>query len=191
MQLIRCEFFVLCVETDVVTSPPPTERGYQTTLKAPTSVACRLQWSLVCESAGLPRLYYPVEPFFLVGTSTVRSVRMLYVPFSLSWIVDPSTHLRALQYRASDTPRYRLGHGLVLMYIAIGITSSIAFYVFLRRENAVRDRGERDEVIEGVFKENEGAEEREERARRNGRFVSVEEAKREKCDRWSGYRYIL
>ena len=116
---------------------------------------------------------------------------MLYVPFSLSWIVDPSTHLQALQYRASDTPRYRLGHGLVLLYIAIGITSSIAFYVFLRRKNAARDRGELDEVIEGVFKENEGAEEREERARRNGRFVSVEEAKREKGDRWSGYRYIL
>ncbi|KAF8269763.1 major facilitator superfamily domain-containing protein [Lactarius quietus] len=79
---------------------------------------------------------------------------------------------------------YRLGHGLVLLYIGIGIISSIAYYVFLRRENATRGRGERDEVIEG-------AEEREERARRNGRFASVEEAKREKGDRWSGYRYIL
>lgn len=94
-------------------------------------------------------------------------------------------------YRAVDAPRYRLGHGLVLMYIAIGIASSIAFYVLLRRENAARDRGVRDEVIEGVFRENEGAEEREERARRNGRFASVEAAKREKGDRWSGYRYIL
>ncbi|KAI9440614.1 MFS general substrate transporter [Lactarius indigo] len=100
-------------------------------------------------------------------------------------------YLRTLQYRAADAPRYRLGHGLVLMYIAIGIISSTAFYVFLRRENAARDRGERDEVIEGVIRENEGAEEREERGRRNGRFASVEEAKREKGDRWSGYRYIL
>jgi len=94
-------------------------------------------------------------------------------------------------YRASDAPWYRLGHGLVLLYIGIGIVSSIAYYIFLRRENATRDRGERDEVIEGAFRENEGAEEREERARRNGRFASVEEAKREKGDRWSGYRYIL
>ena len=46
-------------------------------------------------------------------------------------------------------------------------------------------------MIEDVFRENEGVEEREERARKNGHFVSVEEAKREKGDRWSGYRYIL
>jgi hypothetical protein len=94
-------------------------------------------------------------------------------------------------YRATDAPWYRLGHGLVLLYIGIGLVSSIMYYVFLRRENAARDRGEREEVIEGVFKENEGAEEREERGRRNGRFSSVDEAKREKGDRWSGYRYIL
>jgi hypothetical protein len=106
-------------------------------------------------------------------------------------MTDPSTHLRSLQYRAPDAPWYRLGHGLVLLYICIGNVSSIAYYIFLRRENATRDRGERDEVIEGVFREKEGAEEREERARRNGRFASVEEAKREKGDLWSGYRYIL
>jgi len=94
-------------------------------------------------------------------------------------------------YRASDAPWYHLGHGIVLLYIGIGLVSSIAYSVFLRRENAARDRGERDEVIEGVLRENEKAEEREERARRNGRFTSVEEAKREKGDRWSGYRYIL
>ena len=67
----------------------------------------------------------------------------------------------------------------------------MTYYVLLRRENARRDRGERDEVIEGVFIVNEGAEAREERAGRNGRFASVEEAKREKGDLWSGYRYIV
>ena len=96
-----------------------------------------------------------------------------------------------MQYRASDAPWYRLGHGLVLLYIGIGIVSSITYYVFLRRENAARDRGERDEVIQGVFREYENAEERGERARRNGCFTSIEEAKGEKGDRWSGYRYIL
>jgi hypothetical protein len=80
---------------------------------------------------------------------------------------------------------------MVLLYIGIGLISSMAYYVYLRSENAARDRGERDEVIEGVLKENEGAEARDERARRNGRFTSVEEAKREKGDQWSGYRYIL
>jgi hypothetical protein len=159
-------------------------------LKAPISVAYRLQWSLVCEYTEPPHPHYPVEPFFLlVGISTVRSVRTLYISFSLSCMIDPSTHL--LQYRASDAPWYRLGHGLVLLYICISIVSSIAYYAFLRRENAARDHGDRDEVIEGVFRENEGAEEREERARGNGRFASVEEAKREKGDRWSGYQYIL
>jgi hypothetical protein len=173
-------------------NPPPPERGYQTTLKAPISVACHLQWALLCEFPRPPRLYYPVEPFFfLAGPSTVRSVRTLYVPISFSWMIDPLTHLRSLQYRASDAPRYRLGHGLVLLYIGIGNVSSIAYHIFLRRENAARNRGERDEVIEGDFRENEGAEEREDRARRNGRFASVDEAKREKGDQWSGYRYIL
>jgi hypothetical protein len=174
---------------DVVTTLPG--RGYRTMLRAPISEACRLQLALVCEFSGQLRLYYPFEPFFLAGTSMVRSVRTLYVSFSLSWMIDPSTHLRSLQYRASDAPWYRLGHGLVLLYIGIGNVSSIAYYIYVRRENAARDRGERDEVIEGVFRENEGAEEREERAAGNGRFASVEEAKREKGDLWSGYRYIL
>lgn len=94
-------------------------------------------------------------------------------------------------YRAVDAPWYRLGHGLVLMYIGIGIICSTTYYMLLRRENAARDRGERDEVIEGDFREKEGTEEREERARRNGQFASVADAKREKGDRWSGYRYTL
>ncbi|KAF8269706.1 MFS general substrate transporter [Lactarius quietus] len=94
-------------------------------------------------------------------------------------------------YRASDTPWYHFGHGFVLLYIGINFVSSIAYYMFLRRENAARDRGDRDEVIEGIFTENEDGQEREERAGRNGRFARIEDAKREKGDRWSGYRYIL
>ncbi|KAI0305841.1 MFS general substrate transporter [Multifurca ochricompacta] len=94
-------------------------------------------------------------------------------------------------YRARDAPRYHLGHGLVLMYIGLGIITTMVYYVLLRRENAARDHGERDEVIDGVYKEKESLEDREERARRNGRFASIEEAKQEKGDQWSGYRYIL
>jgi hypothetical protein len=67
------------------------------------------------------------------------------------------------------------------MYIAIGWVSSIIYVVSLRRENKKRDRGERDEIIDGVVNE---------RARpENGHFASVEHAKREKGDEWSGFRY--
>ncbi|PPQ63105.1 hypothetical protein CVT24_005816 [Panaeolus cyanescens] len=84
-------------------------------------------------------------------------------------------------YRAKDRPWYHLGHGLVLMYIAIGLVTSITYLLLLKRENARRDRGERDEIIgeSGVGNE------------KNGRFESVAQAKREKGDEWSGYRYTL
>ncbi|TFK88000.1 MFS general substrate transporter [Polyporus arcularius HHB13444] len=86
-------------------------------------------------------------------------------------------------YRAVDKPWYRLGHGIVLAYIAIGWLSSLAFYVYLRRQNAARERGDHDEIIEGV--DNKRANEK------NGRFESVEAARMEKGDKWSGFRYTL
>jgi len=88
-------------------------------------------------------------------------------------------------YRAKDKPWYPLGHGLVLMYIAFGLISTSSMLFFLKRENAARDRGERDEVIG----EDIGGDE--DKARKNGRFATVSDAKREKGDRWSGYRYAL
>ncbi|KAI0057442.1 MFS general substrate transporter [Artomyces pyxidatus] len=94
-------------------------------------------------------------------------------------------------YRARDKPWYHLGHGIVLIYIVLGVVASVTYYICLRRENAARMRGERDEVIEGVDRPDETPEAREERARKNGRFASVEEAKQEKGDEWSGYRYVL
>jgi len=57
-------------------------------------------------------------------------------------------------YRARDQPRYRPGHGIVLAYIAIGFFCSVLFGILLKRENGRRDRGERDEVIEGVDNKN-------------------------------------
>ncbi|KJA23556.1 hypothetical protein HYPSUDRAFT_201281 [Hypholoma sublateritium FD-334 SS-4] len=88
-------------------------------------------------------------------------------------------------YRASDKPWYPLGHGLVLMYIGIGIITSILFLVFLNRENARRERGERDEYIddqpETHLPEN----------LKNGRYSTMDDAKRDKGDKWSGYRYTV
>ncbi|KAH9832609.1 MFS general substrate transporter [Rhodofomes roseus] len=85
-------------------------------------------------------------------------------------------------YRANQKPWYTLGHGIVLAYIGIGLVCSVAYIILLKRENARRDRGERDEIIEGV---NDG----DKHLARNGTFASVAEAKREKGDHWSGYRY--
>ncbi|XP_006454631.1 hypothetical protein AGABI2DRAFT_114372 [Agaricus bisporus var. bisporus H97] len=86
-------------------------------------------------------------------------------------------------YRAKDQPWYRLGHAIVLGYIIIGIISSLLFAYFLRRENIKRDRGERDEVIEGIDNPN---------ARKsNGVYPSVEAAKMDKGDDWSGFRYTI
>ena len=89
-----------------------------------------------------------------------------------------------MQYRARDAPWYRLGHGIVLMYIAIGLITAIIYHLALRRENGKRARGERDEVIQGV---NDGRTE----LAKNGTYKSVADAKRDKGDEWSGYRYTL
>jgi len=86
-------------------------------------------------------------------------------------------------YRATDKPWYRLGHGIVLAYIAIGFICTIVFGTLLQRENARRDRGDRDEVIEGV--DNKYADEK------NGRYETVHAARIDKGDEWSGFRYTI
>ena len=58
-------------------------------------------------------------------------------------------------------------------------------FFFLRRENAKRERGERDEIIVGVNEDKPGLDPK------NGRYESVAEAIRDKGDEWSGYRYTL
>lgn len=60
---------------------------------------------------------------------------------------------------------------------------SILFAILLKRENERRDRGERDEIILGT----EGKKGHE----RNGTYNSEEEAKKDKGDAWSGFRYTL
>ncbi|KAF9446901.1 MFS general substrate transporter [Macrolepiota fuliginosa MF-IS2] len=87
-------------------------------------------------------------------------------------------------YRARDAPWYPLGHGLVLMYIGFGLVSTTVMLFFLKRENRRRERGDRDEVIgEGV--------EDEIKAKKNGKYATISDAKRDKGDSWSGYRYTL
>lgn len=69
------------------------------------------------------------------------------------------------------------------MYTGIGLIFSVIYHIALKRENAKRDRGERDEII--------GDEKDDEKSEKNGRFATIEDAKREKGDEWSGFRYML
>ncbi|PPQ68415.1 hypothetical protein CVT26_006087 [Gymnopilus dilepis] len=88
-------------------------------------------------------------------------------------------------YRAKDKPWYRLGHGLVLLYIGLGLVSSTVMLIYLKRENSQRAQGARDEYIEDQpdthHPENE----------KNGRFATVADAKTEKGDKYSGYKYTI
>ncbi|KAI0001903.1 MFS general substrate transporter [Russula vinacea] len=86
-------------------------------------------------------------------------------------------------YRERDKPWYGFGHGIVLAYIAIGWLSSLTYTILLRQENKARDRGERDEVIDGF--ENKSAK------LHNGRYSCVADARKEKGDTWSGFRYTV
>ena len=86
-------------------------------------------------------------------------------------------------YRAREQPRYKLGHGIVFAYIAIGLICSIIYATMLDRENKRRDRGERDEIIIGA-ECTSGHE-------KNGIYNSEDEAKKDKGDAWSKFRYTL
>jgi plastocyanin domain-containing protein len=119
-------------------------------------------------------------------------------------------------YRGQDKPWFSLGHGIILMYISIGLIATLVYKFFLTRENQKRERGERTEIIRGV---NDGfARDRvsvtlvivkisadamllKSPSPKQGLFQvsfkqedrvydSLEEVKREKGDEWSGYRYI-
>lgn len=104
----------------------------------------------------------------------------------MSYLIDVCDYcLIFKQYRARDKPWYTLGHGIVLAYIGIGFICALVFLFFLRRENAKRMNGERDEIIVGVN------DEKNELNPKNGRYNSIEDAKRDKGDEWSGYRYTL
>ena len=43
-----------------------------------------------------------------------------------------------------------MGHGIVLVYIGLGVLTSAVYYFTLRTENTRRDQGIRDEIIDGV-----------------------------------------
>jgi len=165
-------------------------------LKAHISAVYPLRWSSACELRLACELH-PVSHHTAAEILTEQSARMWFV------VCDACSHIlfsSACQYRAVNQPWYHFGHGIVLLYIGLGLIFSTAYFFYLRRENGLRARGFRDEVIDndpsytagaGVDREKETDEARVERAARNGRFATVDDAKREKGDSWSGYRYTL
>jgi hypothetical protein len=66
------------------------------------------------------------------------------------WYLARPLTIDPLQYRARDSPWYTLGHGIVLVYIGMGVLTSVVYWLTLRAENSRRDRGLRDEVIDGI-----------------------------------------
>ena len=69
-----------------------------------------------------------------------------------------------------------------MAYVGVSLFCSTTFIFFLSRENRKRERGERNEVIKGVNEDRDDL-------LRNGVFASAEEARKEKGDEWSGFRY--
>ena len=62
------------------------------------------------------------------------------------------------------------------MYICFGVIALVAYTIFLKRENARRDsdKGERDEIIENQVETHDS------RNGKNGRYATVDEAKKDK-----------
>ena len=71
------------------------------------------------------------------------------------------------------------------MYICFGVIASVTLIILLKRENGRRDRGERDEIIENQVETHDP------RNEKNGRYATVDDAKKDKGDEWSGYRYVI
>ncbi|KAI5115649.1 hypothetical protein M0805_002771 [Coniferiporia weirii] len=130
---------------------------------------------------------YPLIPNIIAWVS--NNVEGTYKrSVALGWVIgfgNINGAATSNAYRARDAPRYVLGHGIVILYIGLGFTAAVVMLFFLRRENARRARGERDEIIIGVNDDKPGLD------LRNGRYESVEEAIRDKGDEWSGYKYTL
>ncbi|CEH16794.1 Permease of the major facilitator superfamily [Ceraceosorus bombacis] len=110
-------------------------------------------------------------------------------------------------YRAQDQPWYPLGHGLIVMYIVIGMLSNLTYVYLVKRENAARERGANDENIlddpspQGVERAQQIRTEEIAKATGwrkikmmfheapGGTYATREEAARLKGDAWSGFRY--
>ncbi|KAF8309890.1 MFS general substrate transporter [Clavulina sp. PMI_390] len=91
-------------------------------------------------------------------------------------------------YRAKDAPNYHMGHSIALAYVAMTVITSLVFMFLLDRENKARDAGLRDELI---LSEHSSEKDVDTRSYTGGTYETIDDAKRDKGDAWSGYRYML
>jgi hypothetical protein len=75
---------------------------------------------------------------------------------------------------------------VIVLFIGIGFINTLITIYFLRKENALRNRGERDEIVKGVNDSGEKGS-----PGKGPVYESVAHVKMAKGDGWSGYRYVL
>lgn len=119
-------------------------------------------------------------------------------------------------YLPRQSPRYQMGHGIIILYLGIGWISSALYLYLIKRANAQRERGECSEIILDHMPESEAVPAAEEarakaiadvKAQGGGlrnrwkaikmqlhmesgmTYASVDEAKRLRGDDYSGHRY--
>lgn len=92
---------------------------------------------------------YPCIPNTIAFTST--GIEGIYKrSVVIGWIVSFGNINGAATtnvYRRQDSPHYTLGHGIIILYLALGFVSTAIYYVGLRRANARREQGLCDETI--------------------------------------------
>jgi MFS family permease len=92
---------------------------------------------------------YPCIPNTIALTST--SIEGVYKrSVVMAWIVSFGNINGAATtnaYRSKDSPHYTLGHGVIILYLAVGFLSTVVYYFGLRRSNARRKSGRCDETI--------------------------------------------
>ncbi|KAE8215737.1 hypothetical protein CF327_g1011 [Tilletia walkeri] len=120
-------------------------------------------------------------------------------------------------YRNQDRPWYPLGHGIVLLYLGMGMITTALYWWMIASANRRKARGEYDETILDPSLSQAEVEAALEKARQEGErrdaadgirgriravyrrldmlpggtYASVEHAKRAKGDDWSGYQYHI
>ncbi|KAL9938906.1 hypothetical protein V8E36_002625 [Tilletia maclaganii] len=120
-------------------------------------------------------------------------------------------------YRAQDRPWYPLGHGIVLLYLGIGVITTTIYWWMLANANKRKARGDFDETIldpslsqaevEATLEKVRAEDRRRDEADGlvgkirsvyrqldmlpGGTYASVEHAKHAKGDDWSGYYYHI
>ncbi|KAE8242943.1 hypothetical protein A4X06_0g6662 [Tilletia controversa] len=120
-------------------------------------------------------------------------------------------------YRNQDRPWYPLGHGIVLLYLGIGVITTSLYWWMIADANRRKARGEYDETILDPSLSEAEVEAALEKAKEEGRrrdaadgivgriravyrrldmlpggtYASVEQAKLAKGDHWSGYQYHI